>query len=328
MQLSLGMPPGPRTLELAQLAEELGYDRVWLFDSAALYEDVWIWLARLAEHTEIDLGTAVLVPNLRHVMTTASAIATVERMAPGRLACGFGTGATARWVLNKSALSWKSTRRYLEQLHALLQGDTVDIDGERCQMIHHAEWAQERPVATPFLLSAFGPKGKQVVADLYAEGVLDGYIGMADLDVDVPWKVVMTAGTVLDEGEDLSSPRLADALGPWYVVRYHGIWQAFPDALGSLPGGDEWRAAVEAERPEGERHLAVHEGHVTNVMGRDAKVLSLAGEALGTTGWVGTPEEIRARAEAVEVAGATEILYTPTGDVERELRTFAAAVRG
>src|SRR4029079_272726 len=117
MQLSLGMPPGPRTLERAQLAEELGYDRVWLFDSAALYEDVWIWLARLAEHTEIDLGTAVLVPNLRHVMTTASAIATVERMAPGRLACGFGTGATARWVLNKSALSWKSTRRYLEQLH-------------------------------------------------------------------------------------------------------------------------------------------------------------------------------------------------------------------
>ena len=75
---------------------------MWLFDSAALYEDVWIWLGRLAEHTEIDLGTAVLVPNLRHVMTTASAIATVERMAPGRLACGFGTGATARWVLEQA----------------------------------------------------------------------------------------------------------------------------------------------------------------------------------------------------------------------------------
>ena len=78
------MPPGPRTLEYAQLAQELGYDRVWLFDSAALYEDIWIWLARLAEHTDIDIGTAVLVPNLRHVMTTASAIATIERMAPGR----------------------------------------------------------------------------------------------------------------------------------------------------------------------------------------------------------------------------------------------------
>ena len=82
MQLSLGMPPGPRSVEYAQLAQDLGYDRVWLFDSAALYEDIWITLALVAEHTDIDLGTAVLVPNLRHVMATASAIATIERMAP------------------------------------------------------------------------------------------------------------------------------------------------------------------------------------------------------------------------------------------------------
>jgi 5,10-methylenetetrahydromethanopterin reductase len=249
-------------------------------------------------------------------------------MAPGRLTCGFGTGATARWVLNKPALSWATTQRYLEQLRGLLRGEVVDVDGERCQMIHHPDFATARPIETPLLVSALGPKGKGLVEEMSAAGTIDGYIGMADVDVDVPWKVVMTAGTVLDDGEDLSSPRLADALGPWYVVRYHGVWQAFPDALGGLPGGDEWRAAVEAERPEGERHLAVHEGHVTNVMPRDAKVLSLAGETLGTTGWVGTPEEIRARAEAIEAAGATEILYTPTGDVERELRTFAAAVRG
>ena len=67
----------------------------------------------------------VLVPNLRHVMTTASAIATIEGLAPGRLACGFGTGATARWVLNQKALSWATTRRYLEQLRGLLRGEVV-----------------------------------------------------------------------------------------------------------------------------------------------------------------------------------------------------------
>ncbi len=328
MKLSLGMPPGPRTLEYAQLAQDLGYDRVWLYDSAALYEDIWIWLARLAEHTQIDLGTAVLVPNLRHVMTTASAIATLERTAPGRLAYGFGTGATARWVLDKPALSWATTRRYLEQLHALLQGQVVDVDGQRCQMIHHPDWAQGRPIDVPLLLSAFGPKGKQIVGELAAAGVVDGYIGMSDIEVDVPWKVVMTAGTVLDDGEDLSSPRLVDALGPWYVVRYHGVWQAFPDALPGMPGGDTWLAGVEAERLEGERHLAVHEGHVTNVMPRDHDVLGLAGDALGTTGWVGSADDIRARAKDAEAAGATEILYTPTGDIERELRAFAGAIRG
>src|SRR6476620_876098 len=131
MQLSVGIPPGPRTLEHAQLAQELGYDRVWLYDSAALYEDIWIWMALLAEHTDLQLGTAVLVPNLRHVMTTASAIATVERMAPGRL-----------------------------------RGEVVEVDGERCQMIHHPELASGRPLDTPLLVSALGPKGKGIVEEM------------------------------------------------------------------------------------------------------------------------------------------------------------------
>src|SRR5262245_62961223 len=97
-KLSIGLPPGPNNLECAQLAQEMGCDRVWLFDSAALYEDIWIWLARIAEHAEINVGTAVLVPNLRHVMNNASAIESIEDLAPGRLACGFGTGETSSWV--------------------------------------------------------------------------------------------------------------------------------------------------------------------------------------------------------------------------------------
>ena len=47
-KLSIGLPPGPNNLECAELAREMGCDRIWLFDSAALYEDIWIWLARIA----------------------------------------------------------------------------------------------------------------------------------------------------------------------------------------------------------------------------------------------------------------------------------------
>jgi 5,10-methylenetetrahydromethanopterin reductase len=328
MQLSVAMPPGPKAVEYAQLAAELGYERFWLYDSAALYDDIWIWLARVAEHADIDIGTAVLVPNLRHVMTTASAIATIEGLAPGRLACGFGTGATARWVLNQKALSWATTRRYLEQLRGLLRGEVVEIDGERCQMIHHPDWARARPIDTPLLLSALGPKGLELVDELHAADVIDGFIGMSDVVVDLPWRVRMTPGTVLDPGETVASERVQDALGPWYVVRYHGVWQSFPDAVGSLPRGEEWRATITAERPEGERHLAVHEGHVTDVMPRDRDVLAAAGDALATTGWVGTADEIRAMAVAAEAAGHTELMYTPAGDIPREMRAFAEAVRG
>ena len=42
--------------------------------------------------------------------------------------------------------------------------------------------------------------------------------------------------------------------------------------------------------------------------------------------WVGTPDELRVRAEAAAASGITELLYTPSGpDMARELRAFAAA---
>ena len=157
MKLSVAMPPGPDAVDCARLAESLGYDRIWFYDSAALYEDIWVTLARVAERTKINLGTAVLVPNLRHVMTTAAAIATIERLAPGRLACGFGTGATARWVLNKPALSWATTRRYVEQLHGLLHGTSwwggeghAELDCERfADALAWAYWPSHDNVMKP-----------------------------------------------------------------------------------------------------------------------------------------------------------------------------------
>lgn len=328
MKLSVAMPPGPDSVELARLAHDLGYDRLWLYDSAALYEDVWIALARVAEQTPIKIGTAVLVPNLRHVMTSASAIATIERLAPGRFVCGWGTGATARWVLNQEALSWNRMRTYLTQLHELLNGDVVEIDGRQCQMIHHPRWAIERPIRTPQLLSALGPKGTEITKELVAAGIVDGLISMGPAS-GFDWHVRMTAGTVLEPGESIDDERVKLALGPWYVVRYHGIWQAFPDAVGNLPLGTEWRAGIDAERPDGQRHLAVHEGHVTDVMPRDRAQLDAAGAALATTGWVGTAAEIKAKAEDAVAAGATDIMYTPAGpDIAREMAAFAKAVLG
>jgi 5,10-methylenetetrahydromethanopterin reductase len=282
---------------------------------------VWIWLALTAQATTIQLGTAVLVPNLRHVMTTAAAVATLEGLAPGRTSYGFGTGATARWVLGKPALSWATTRRYVETLRALLRGEVVEIDGARTQMLHHAELAVPRPIEVPLLLSAMGPKGQEITREV-ADGIIVVGGGVDGFDRCV----AMMNGTVLDPGEDLSTARVREAVGPWYVVAYHGTWQAAGAAVDGLPMGAEWRAGIEAERPEDERHLAVHEGHVTHVQARDRAVLDAAGDGVSGFGWIGTPDEMRARAEDAGASGVTELLYTPSGpDVEREMRAFAAA---
>ena len=87
MRLACLLAPGPTTVEHARLAEALGYDRVWLADSPALWQDIWARMALVAEHTrQVQLGTAVLIPSLRHVVTQAAAIATIADIAPGRSA--------------------------------------------------------------------------------------------------------------------------------------------------------------------------------------------------------------------------------------------------
>jgi|SRR5277367_1770064 alkanesulfonate monooxygenase SsuD/methylene tetrahydromethanopterin reductase-like flavin-dependent oxidoreductase (luciferase family) len=62
-KISFACPPGLQSVERSQIAEKLGYERAWLFDSPSLYTDIWISLARIADATErIGLGTGVAVP--------------------------------------------------------------------------------------------------------------------------------------------------------------------------------------------------------------------------------------------------------------------------
>jgi len=311
MKISIGTPPGPHVRELAVRAEELGYDGIWLFDSAAIYEDVWAHLALIADSTKrIGLGTAVLVPNLRHVMATASAIATIARLAPGRLSCAIGTGYTARLILGKRALPWKSTREYVEQLKGLLRGDVVTIDGERCQMIHRPELAAARPIGVPILLSAFGPKGLAITRE-----IADGWMGAAPPPERFARAIHMVNGTVLASGESSGARRVLEAVGPWQAGMYHYLWENNREALSSVPGGAAWLARIESERPDtAEQHLAVHYGHCSHLSEADRIGLAAFGENIPWNGWVGDAEDLRKRAEATAAAGTTEILYTPAGD--------------
>jgi 5,10-methylenetetrahydromethanopterin reductase len=320
MNISCGLAPSSAVVEQSQLAESLGYDRVWLYDSPAIYLDIWVSLARVAEHTNrIGLGTAVLVPSLRHVLATATAIASIEDAAPGRLACGFGTGATARWTVGKDALSLKATEDYLRQLGGLLRGEVVEIDGEMVQMCQLPGYAPARPINVPILLSALGPKGQKLAHDV-ADGIMTVGFGLGGFD----WSAQLVVGTVLDPGELLTSPRVKESAGPWYSILAHGAWEADPAALDGFPAGPQWRTELETSRSEAERHLTVHEGHATTVTDLDRILVDAAGDGIVGLGWVAEAEGIRAKLKESEAAGSTEIIFAPSGpDVERELRVFA-----
>lgn len=319
MRISCGLAPSLDTVEHAKLAEELGYDRVWLYDSPAIYLDIWTSLALVAAATErIGLGTAVLVPGLRNVVAEAAAIATIEAAAPGRLALGWGTGATARWTFGKRALSLATVGDHLRKLRALLNGEVVEVDGHKVQMDQVGRFAPERPIDVPFLLSALGPKGQELAKEVG---------GIITLGFDAPgfdWSARLVVGTVLDPGEALTSERVKLAAGPWYAIMGHGAWEAMPEAVDGFPGGPEWRAKLESMRPEGERHLEVHHGHATTVTELDRILVDAAGEGIVGMGWVAEADEMKQKLADAAAGGSTEIIYAPSGpDVERELREFA-----
>lgn len=319
--ISVALPPTPQTPELVAYAEELGYERAWLYDTPALQLDVWMSLALCATRTErIGLGTAVLVPNLRHVLVTASAIAHLESLAPGRTAYAIGTGFTARMALGQRPLPWRDVVAYVEQLRALLRGETVEVEGAMVAMLHGEGQAPPRPLAPPIIIAASGPKG-QALAHEHGDGVF----GVGPVP-GFAWSAMLTFGTVLDPGESPDSERVLAAVGPAGAVAFHGIYEANPDAVEGLPGGAAWRAAIE-QVPEAVRHLEIHRGHLTSLNEVDRQVVT--GSLAAAFSLSGEAAQVRARVEQLAAAGTTELAYQPIGpDPKRELRAFLEAVRG
>ncbi|TMA36330.1 MAG: LLM class flavin-dependent oxidoreductase [Deltaproteobacteria bacterium] len=316
MQLSCSLPPGPRAAEFARLAEQLGYARVWLYDSPLLYPDVWMTLAQIAgATTRIRLGPGVLVPSLRHVAAQAAAIATLELAAPGRVAVAIGTGFTGRRLLGQPPLAWKSVAEYVRALRALLLGDEPVVDGAPLRLLHGDGFAPARPIRTPILVAANGPRGLEV-----ARALGDGVLALADPPAGFAWCALARSGTVLEPGETLTSARVFDALAPAIALAYHATYESAGAAVDQLPNGRAWREAIE-RAPAERRHLVIHEGHCVAVPPRERALLA---PSVGAMTFTGTLEELRARWSELAAAGATELAYAPAGpDIPRELRAMA-----
>ena len=83
-------------VEAAVEAEKAGYDSVWVGDSLLARprgEPLTILAAVTGATTRVTLGTAVLLPLLRHPVSLAHALATLDRLSKGRLIVGVGPGA-------------------------------------------------------------------------------------------------------------------------------------------------------------------------------------------------------------------------------------------
>ena len=100
---------------MARLADRAGYDAVWVGDSVVAKPrlEPLTTLAYIAGITErVRLGTAVLLPALRHPVVLAGQIANLDQISRGRVVLGLGVG----WSLPSAEREWaacgdrKSTR--------------------------------------------------------------------------------------------------------------------------------------------------------------------------------------------------------------------------
>ena len=172
---------------MARLADQAGYDAVWVGDSIVAKPrlEPLTTLAYLAGITErVRLGTAVLLPALRHPVVLAHQIANVDQISEGRVVLGLGVG----WSLPSAEREWaacgadhkRRVRRLEEHIaiwRKLWTGEPVTHRGDDVDLVDHTigplPWRTEGP---PILITA-GNRGELLPAQFERFGRLgDGII--------------------------------------------------------------------------------------------------------------------------------------------------------
>ncbi|MBF6137156.1 LLM class flavin-dependent oxidoreductase [Nocardia otitidiscaviarum] len=133
-------------IDQARRAEALGFDSVWAGDSPVTRPraDPLLLLGAVAAATRrVTLGTAVLLPALRHPILLAHQLATLDRLADGRLIVGMGGGfPNANTEAQFTAVGVAFARRIgrleesIEAMRRLWTGEEVSYTGRHFDFQH------------------------------------------------------------------------------------------------------------------------------------------------------------------------------------------------
>src|SRR4029077_14959507 len=108
-------------------AENLGYAAVWVADSQMLFSDCYAVLALAAARTQrLRLGPGTAICGTRVPPVQVAAVATLNRLAPGRVHLAVGTGNTAMRTMGQRPMRIAEYDEYLGVLAGLLRGEVVD----------------------------------------------------------------------------------------------------------------------------------------------------------------------------------------------------------
>jgi alkanesulfonate monooxygenase SsuD/methylene tetrahydromethanopterin reductase-like flavin-dependent oxidoreductase (luciferase family) len=256
---------------LARLAEDVGFDSLWLpdmlryrfgesADPIACWE-TWSLVAGLAATTQrLEIGTLVLVGAYRSPALLAEMAETVDEISCGRLILGIGAGVNQD-EHEAFGFTWEHRYDRLEEALTIVRGlfrdSRVDFEGEHvsardCELGLRGP----RPAGPPILVGGGGPRMRRLAAR-FADLWNIGFFG-APADVT---EVVKLQGEVdaacTEAGRDPSSLERTAAVmvhlgGQPAMVGPHD-WSA-----GALRGApEELASSLRAFAAAGIRHLQV-----------------------------------------------------------------------
>ncbi len=180
MKLGLGFNPVMPVRELARvatLAEQEGYDSIWMHES--LYQrDVVSYLSTIvASTTKMRASSGAINTFTRHPVTTATTFATLSELSGGRVTLGLGLGSFPTIPLIghkifpvKETHPLKRIKEYVEVVRKIWSGEKVNFQGEffTVQNLQLGFKLEQKP---PLFVASLSPKTLQ-----FAGGNVDGAI--------------------------------------------------------------------------------------------------------------------------------------------------------
>ena len=317
------------TVSETRLLEERGFSSVWFPHVPTIgWGDPYICLAQAAAaSTHIRVGTAVVPARLRAIPDLMTAIATVNRIAPGRVDLGYASGSFSRAVLGLPLLKVADMREDLALIRKLLDEREATCGTQR---IRFHDWPRgclnfDDPIA--LIVAAGGVRTAALAGELGDGLMTSGEVRPRELRAlrDSAEDAARSAGRtesfplsidvgplcVVRPGEAIDSPRIVETVQP-AISGYFGFFAMqglAPDAIDPAMADDysaylSWVTGRFGANP-GERMFGLCQGYLGRDPEHDRFVSAAAIRACTLTG---SSEEIVARLHELERSGVTQVM--------------------
>ena len=335
MKFGIAIPTDSDSWRLVRRAEELGFHHAWFYDTQMLSADCFVAMAACAmKTTRIRLGTGLLIPSNRIAPVAATAFASLNKLAPGRIDFGTSTGFTGRRAMGLGAVKLADMAEYIRVVQALWRGETVEteVEGHRrlIALLNPELGLINVTDPMPLYIAASGPRARGLTARL-SGGWIDGAASVeravASLALmrgawaaegqarDALNAVAWAGGAVLEDGEPADSPRAIAQAGPRTMTLLH---RAADAALGGYPdpglppifaeAAAGYVAHARTFRPQGAHYLQNHRGHLMFVRLDERPFLSA--DLIRHATWTATAPELKNRIGALKDAGYSQIVFS------------------